>query len=87
MGLNYLGSSLVQYAANEAALTYLGANVSLKGGKVIVSNAATDLKLVLDGLIDVIKALQVVPGIPLQPASIAALEAYKVQIAALLDNP
>ncbi len=87
VGLNYLGSSSVQYAANEAALTYLGANVSLKSGKVIVSNTATDLKLVLDGLIDVIKALQVVGPLALTPASITALEAYKVQIANLLDSP
>ena len=87
VGLNYLGSTAVQYAAKEAALTYLGANVSIKGGKVIISNVATDLKLVLDGLIDVIKTLQVIGPIALTPASIAALEAYKIQIAALLDSP
>lgn len=87
VGLNYLGSSAVQYAANEAALTYLGANVSLKGGKVVVSNAATDLQTVLNGLIDVIKTLQVVGPIPLTAVSIAALEAYKIQVESLLDTP
>ena len=87
VGLNYEGSTFVEYSANEVALKYLLANISLKGGKVIVSNAATDLKLVLTGLIDVIKTLQVVGPIPLTPASIAALEAYKLTIESLLASP
>jgi hypothetical protein len=47
-------------------------------------NAVTDLKTVMNGLIDVLKGIQATPSIPLNAGSIAALEAYKIVIATLL---
>ena len=89
VGVNYLGSSGVQYDALTAALSFGGAKISIKDGKIVLSNVATDLKTVLVGLITVIQAITVqdISVLPLTAASIAALESYKATVATLLGEP
>lgn len=62
-----------------------GAEVDLAAAKIKLKNSTTDLLVLLNGLIDVIKGLQVVGPIALTAASIASLEAYKTNLATLLD--
>lgn len=84
-GWNFVGdggaeidiSSTIDLKAAAGAEITLDALVTLK-------NNTTSLLVVMDGLIDVIKTLQVNGPIPLTAASIAALEAYKVVMATLL---
>lgn len=62
--------------------------VQITGGskKIAIKNDAQSLKLLIDLLIDTIKAITTAGNTPLSPASIAALEALKPLFAALLDE-
>lgn len=53
--------------------------------KVSIKNNATTLLAVINGLITVIEGLQVTGPLALTPASVAALEAYKLTVATLLE--
>lgn len=63
--------------------------VGMQAGKVTIANATGTLLTVINGLITVIEALTVLDDeggniLPLTPAAIAALEAYKLIVAGLL---
>lgn len=87
VGVNALSSDLDDYEANIAKIFYDGAKISLSGGLLSISNQATSLLTLLDGLIDVIAAITInTAGTPpLTAVSIAALQAYKIQLATLLS--
>lgn len=63
-----------------------GAEIDLVGEIVTIKNATTTLLTLLDGLIDVIAAatVQTAGTPPLTAVTIAALQAYKIQLATLL---
>lgn len=89
VGVNSLASSLEAYDDNRAKFSYDGAQVSLSGGLVRASNNTTTLLTLLNGLIDVLTAA-LVQGpasatYPFTAATIAALTAYKLQFAELLE--
>lgn len=85
VGLNSQANPLDLFVDDdETGIGDVNAKVAVKAGKVTVANQTTDLLTLLDGLIDVIKAINVTGPLPLTPASIAALEAYKTNIAGLL---
>lgn len=87
VGLNSLTSTLPAYKTDEAVMDYLGAQVSLKGGKAAVGNAVTDLLTAIELLIDTITAVTTATGTPLSSGSIAALTAVKATFEALLYTP
>lgn len=82
VGLNNLTSSLTNYSATEARLIYGGAKVGISGGLVTIQNQTTSLLTLINGLIDVIKALTV-SGNPIDASGLAALTAQKVLNAGL----
>ena len=86
VGLNALTSTLATYEADAVALKYDGAAIRLKAGKIAIENATKNLLTLVDGMIDVLKGLQVQgPGVyPLTAASIASLEDLKAEFGALL---
>lgn len=85
VGLNALTSAVSPYEASAVKLSFGGAIIKLKGGKLSIENATTTLLTLIDGLIDAIVALQVVGNLALTPASIAALQAQKLLFAGLLN--
>lgn len=88
VGLNSLANALaVAVVAGETALAFDGAKLGLKTGKLTLANETTDLLTLLILFIDTLKTLQVVGNIALTPASIAALEAFKLQFQTLLYTP
>lgn len=92
VGLNSQANALDIFVDDEeTGLGDADAKVAVKvdGGtsKATIANQATDLLTLLKGLIDVIKAIQVTGPLPLTPASIAALEAYKTNLQTLLYTP
>lgn len=77
-------------STNAAGTSLMASARFYADGKVSVSNATKDLLTLLNGLIDNIKAIVTVGSAATQtvnPASQAALEAYKAQFAALLKVP
>lgn len=64
-----------------------GAEIDLDGALVAIKNNTTTLLTLLNGLIDVIAAITIQTSgtPPLTAVSIAALQAYKLQLAALLE--
>lgn len=85
VGLNALTSTLEDYADDEIKLFWGGAKIGINDTDLItIRNQTTSLLTVINGLIDVIAALQVNPTVALNSASIAALNAYKTTVAALL---
>ena len=84
VGINALTSALTNYSANELTITFGGARIGEKSGKVTIQNAATSLLTVINGLIDVVKAVTDANGVALSAASIAALESYKTTVSGLL---
>lgn len=85
-------NALVSYDTDRVVLSkgITGGTIKL-GTKVQIKNATSDLATVIKGLIDVIEGLMTIPavvGTPLTfgPTSIAQLEAYKVQVEALLGD-
>lgn len=101
VGLNALNSPLPATPTNKVTLSYQGQSVELgaatasliaTGGAEInlatlveIKNSTTSLLILLSAFIDVLKTLQVNGPIPLTAASIAALEAFKLQFATLLE--
>jgi hypothetical protein len=51
VGINSLTSSLEAYPSNETRITYSGARLGIKSGKVNLQNASTSLKDILDDII------------------------------------
>ncbi len=86
VGINSIDSSLDGYQANIARIFYDGAQVAVTaGGLVKISNQLTTLLALLNGLIDVVAASTLdVSHATLSAGTIAALEAYKLQMAELL---
>lgn len=89
VGLSPLSQALPATAdLDESALSEgAGAVVAVKSGRVSVRNGATTLLEVINGLISVLQTIAVTDETgtwPLNAASIAALEAYKLQVQALL---
>lgn len=82
--LSYLGSRFELTATGWNFVGTGSAEIDLAGAIVTIKNSTTSLLVVLNGLIDVIKTLQVTGPLPLTPAAIAALEAYKLVLATLL---
>jgi hypothetical protein len=83
VGVHHLGNKKSGYLTSGTQLFYGSTKVTLDD-KIKLENAVTDLKTVVNGLIDVIKGLAVTPSVPLNAGSVAALEAYKTTIAGLL---
>lgn len=78
-------SAFLSFTGGNVKLTSAGgAEIDLDAAIVTIKNTTTSLLVLLNGLIDVLKTLQVTGPLPLTPASIAALEAYKLQLAVLL---
>ena len=84
VGVNALTSTLANYKTDEVELVYGTAIFGMKGDKLKIKNAATDLLTAITGLITVIQAVQTTTSIPLSAASIADLEAQKAIFQALL---
>jgi hypothetical protein len=84
VGVNALTSSLDDYKTDEVELQFGAAVLGIKGGKFRLKNGTTDLLTLLLAFINVIEALQVTGNLALTAASIAALEAFKVQFQGLL---
>jgi hypothetical protein len=88
VGLNALTSSLPNYSATLAKVFNGTGFITISpAGVVTIGNGSTSLLMLLVGLITLIEALMVQDGpseLPLTAASIAALEAYKLQLAVLL---
>ncbi len=85
-GVNSLASALENYVAATSSWRYSGAEINLSAGLVAIKNGTTSLLMVINGLIDVIAAIEVVGPIALTPAAIAALDAYKLIVAELLAS-
>jgi hypothetical protein len=88
VGLNALGSTLPAYLSDTAQFAYDGASVALSGGTIAIQNVTTTLLTLLNAFIDVLTALTVQDGgstLPLTAAAIAALNAFKLQWAVLLQ--
>jgi hypothetical protein len=90
VGLNPLSSGLEDYEDSVAKIFYDGAQVALSGGLVKIANQTTTLLTLLNSFIDVLAALTIQDDeggaiLPLTAASIAALEAFKLQFAELLQ--
>lgn len=82
--MSYLGS---RFELTATGWNFVGegtGEIDINGAIITIKNTTTSLLILLDGLIDVIAALQVNGPIPLTAASIAALQAYKLQLATLL---
>lgn len=82
--LSYMGS---KFELTSTGWNFIGtgsAEIDLAGTIVTIKNNVTTLLTLLNGLITVIEGLQVNGPIPLTAPSIAALEAYKLQLATLL---
>ncbi len=84
VGINALTSSLSNYEAGKLKILFNGADIEMASGIITIKNTMTTLLTLLDGLIDVIAALQVNGPIPLTAASITTLNAYKTTLATLL---
>lgn len=85
IGINALTSTLEDYSATELKILFGGALVALNNADLItIRNQTTSLLTVINGLIDVLTAIQVTGPLPLTPAAIAALNAYKLTVATLL---
>lgn len=82
--LSYMGSKFELTATGWNFVGTGSAEIDLSGAIVTIKNNVTTLLTLLNGLITVIEGLQVNGPIPLTGASIAALEAYKLQLATLL---
>jgi len=82
--LSYQGSTFEIDAAGLKFIGTGGAEVDLQAALVTIKNGTTTLLTLINGLIDVIKALQVTGPLPLTAPSVAALEAYKAMLATLL---
>lgn len=85
-GFVFEGTSLEIDADTFALVASGGAEVDLSGAIVTLKNNTTTLKTLINGLIDVIAAatVQTAGTPPLTAVTIAALNAYKLQIATLL---
>lgn len=83
--LSYLGTSFELTNSGWNFVGTGGAEIDLSGSIVTIKNTTTTLLTLLNGLIDVIKTLQVNGPLPLTAPSIAALEAYKTVLATLLS--
>ena len=86
--LSYAGAEIDLASGNIDIKTGNGEEITLTGGKVSLKNGSTSLLTILNGLVDQIKAIGTQGGPTAQavsPASQAALEAYKTQIAGLLS--
>lgn len=87
LSLKSSGGAEFDVAGSSIAVKASGAEVDLSSGKVAIKNGTTDLKTLLDGLIDALVAATVQgPGTtyPLTSATIAVLNAYKTTLAGLL---
>ena len=83
VGIEPLTTALAAYSTTEARMTYGGAKVGESGGKVTIANQTTTLLTVINGLIDVIKALTA-GGHAIDVPAQATLETYKTTVATLL---
>lgn len=89
VGINSLNSTLDPYETAKMKVLYNGAGMEVDGAGIVkIENMTTTLLTLIDGLIDLLKTLQVQDPIsgptPLTAASIAALELQKAQFATLL---
>jgi hypothetical protein len=80
VGLRAFPQALANYFTTGVRLHFEGTKIELTN-KIKLANDATDLKTLLDGLIDLIAAAQV-GGVPLSNA--AAISAYKTTVGTLL---
>lgn len=80
----YGDAEIILTAGNVTIANSMGAELDLQGTLVTIRNTTTTLLTLLNGLITVIEGLQVNGPLPLTAPSIAALEAYKLQLAVLL---
>ena len=88
VGVNALNGTLSDYVASAARFFFDGAEIQLKGGKVVVKNGTTDLYTLINSFFTQLEAIQVnlTTGL-LQASSITALETVKTQILALVSAP
>lgn len=89
VGVRSMANPIDDYDADKTCLRHGDTKVRL-GLKVNIENDVSSLLTVINGLISVIETIVTIPaaiGTPLtlNPASIAALEAYKIQVGELLE--
>lgn len=87
VGLRSLKQPIAGYETQKTSLRHGTTRLTL-GDKVRLENSVTDLAAVIEGLIDTIKMLTTLGGPTNQaidPASQAALEAYKTTVRGLLE--
>lgn len=85
VGLNSLASTGFSISGSDVQLVHGDSTIEMDTDKIAIKNATTSLITLIDGFIDVLKAISTVPGGgPLNAASIAALEAQKAIFGGLL---
>ncbi|MCK5611976.1 hypothetical protein KAR91_59450 [Candidatus Pacearchaeota archaeon] len=87
VGIRNLQNAISDYDNESAQLNFGDTKIKLTD-KINMSNSTSDIKTILDNLVDVIKAI-ITLGSPvshtLSPASVVALDAIKTQIATVFD--
>lgn len=87
VGLSAFPQALADYFTTGIRLSFGSSKIELTS-TLKLANAVTDLKAVIDGLIDLIAAITVTPGTLAGPSSpplnAAAISAYKTTVAGLL---
>lgn len=89
VGLRSLANSVSDYDPIRAVLRNGASKVAI-GTLIEISNTTGTLKTVINGLIDIIKAISTTPTVPgspatLDPTVIAQLELYKTTVGGLLE--
>lgn len=86
VGLHAMANPISNYSAERAELRNGDANVSVGPEKIKVINADTDLKTILDDLVDKIKAITTSGGQTVSVASQTQLDLVKIEIGELLES-
>jgi hypothetical protein len=82
--IGYTGGTIEIDASSVKLVGVAGAEIDLAGAIVTIRNGTTTLLTQMQTLISAIEAIQVTGPLSLTPASVAALEAVKLQMATLL---
>lgn len=84
VGVNALTSALSANPTLEARLSYGGAFVGIKAGRISLQNQTNSLLTIMTALLATLAAITDANNVALSPASIAAITAYIAEFNALL---
>lgn len=82
----FFGTSEIKVYQDKIILSSSGATIALESGLISIANGTTNMLALMNAFIDILAALTVQDGsstLPLTAAAIAALEAFKLQVAEL----